>query len=200
MANKVPTIDIADRDFSMNPRALRRSGRIPATVYGRNLDSFSVDLDKKSFSNLYKSQLLGLVNLQKDGNLFNAIVKRVHIDPISTEIENIEFIKVREDQKVKMTLPLMLINESQAVKDGAVLLQLLSELEVECLPKNIPDRIQVDLSKLTEVGMTLNVGQMDYPEGVEPLTLKDTAIVSVSAPKAAAAEETAGAAPASTEA
>lgn len=184
MANKVPTIEVADRNTSMNPRALRRSGRIPATVYGRNLDSFSVDLDKRFFTNLYNSQLLSLVSLNKDGSPFNAIVKKVHVDPLSLEIENIEFVKVRDDQKVKITLPLFFVNESQAVKDGGILLQLLNEVEVECFPKYMPDRINVDLSKLEEVGTSLNVAQLEYTEGVEPVTLADTAVVSVSAPKA----------------
>jgi large subunit ribosomal protein L25 len=188
MASKSPTIEVRDRDFSVNPRRLRREGRLPATYYGKGSDPVSFDVDKKSFTYLYYSQNPNLILLDKQGEILSAMVKTVQIDPVSGDILNIEFLQIKEGQKVKLSLPLVLENESPAVKTGGVLLQLMNELEVECLPKNIPDAITFDISGLDEVGISITVGDIKYPEGVVPSLANDVPILNISSPKAVAEE------------
>jgi large subunit ribosomal protein L25 len=199
MTTKVPNIDIAERDKTKNPRMLRREGRIPATVYGKGTESFTVDLDKKLFTYLYINTNPNLVSLAMNGKTFSAIVKRVQVEPISMDILNVEFMQVKADEKVKLSVSLVLENESPAVKLGGVLLQLLNEIEIEALPHNIPDKIIFDISTITDIGVTVNVGDIKYPEGVKPVMSEDIPVLKVNAPTTDSRDETAvaeGAAPA----
>ena len=154
MTTKIPDIKVADRDMSVNPRKLRREGRLPATVYGRKMEPVCIDLDKRSFTHLYNSQVLHLVTLEKNEEKLRALVKNIQVDPISNEILNIEFLRISEDEKVTLSVPLQLEGEAPAFKKGATMLQLMDTLEVQCLPRYIPDVLPVDMSSIEDVDVT----------------------------------------------
>lgn len=199
MTTKIPNVEFANRDLSINPRMLRRKGRIPATIYGRGLDSVSVEVDKKTFTHLYYSKNPNLIVLTNETTNTRALIKNVQTDPITTEVLNIEFLQVREDETVTLVVPLVLENEAPAIKKGGILWQLMDEVEIECLPKNIPDRLVYDISVLEELDVAVTLGDLKYPDGVKPLHSLDTQIVKISSPKTEteeAAEETASAEPA----
>lgn len=192
MATKIVNLEISERDMSINPRMLRRNGKIPATVYGRGLDSFSVEVDKKIFTHLYYTKKPHLVNLMSNDNKLSALLKNVHVDPRTSEVLNIEFLQVKDDEKVTLSIPLVLENESPAVKKGGILWQLLDEIEIECLPRNIPDKLVYDISRLEDLDISITLADLEYPEGVSPAMSPDKAILKISSPKAEVEEEKPG--------
>jgi large subunit ribosomal protein L25 len=196
MTTQIISLEIKERDFSVNPRMLRREGRLPATIYGRNVDSISVDLDKKSFTYIYLNQNPHLVTLVKGSEKFSALLKNVQVDPRTFEILNVEFLQVKADQKVNLSIPLLLENESPAVKLGGVLYQMMTEIAIECLPGNIPDKICYDISVLDQMDITVTINDLAYPEGVVPVLSLDSPVFKISSPKAETEKATDGAAPA----
>lgn len=188
MSTIIPEIQVTDRDKSVNPRMLRREGRLPATVYGGRVDSVSIDLDKKNFTYLYYSQFLNLVTLNKGNNKLRALVKNVHIDPISAELLNVEFMRVSDDEKLTLSVPILLEGEAPAFKKAATMLQLMDEVEVECLPQNIPSILIVDMTAVVDVDTTITVADIKYPEGVFTTLPPDTPVLRVSPPRGTAAD------------
>lgn len=189
MATKIPNVDVKDRDKSVNPRQLRREGRLPATYYGKGSESISFEVDKKTFTHLYYTKNPNLVTLKKNGNSYNAMVKNVQVDPVSLEVLNIEFIQVKADQTLRVNVPLAFENEAPVAKQGAMILQLVDELEVECFPQDIPESITFDLSGITEVGISITVADLTFPEGVKTALPEDTAVLNVTASKVEEEEE-----------
>ena len=187
MANIV-SLNVSDRDTSINPRQLRREGKIPATVYGKGIDSYSIQLEKKLFTQLYNDKSLHLLSLNKNGEVFSVLLKNVQSDPLTREILNVEFLQVKEDQKVTLSIPLVLENESPAVKKGGILLQFINEIEIECLPKDIPSKIAFDISKIEDIDVNVTVGELEYPNGVIPTLSADIPVIKVSSPKEEAEE------------
>ena len=188
MTTKIPKIEVKARDMSVNPRMLRREGRLPGTVYGNNMDPVSIDLDNKSFTYLYKTQTLHLASLEKDGNNLTVLVKNIQTDPISQEILNVEFLQVTKDHKVTLKVPIVLEGEAPAYKKGATLLQLLTNLDVSCLPSNIPEVIVFDMTTIEDVDVTISVNDFTYPEGVETTMADGTAVFRICSPKGTDAE------------
>lgn len=189
MANIV-NLNVSERDITINPRQLRREGKIPATVYGKGMDSYSISLEKKLFTQLYNDKNLQLLNLVKNGQNHSVLLKHVQSDPLSREILNVEFLQIKDDQKVTLSIPFILENESPAVKTGGVLLQFIDEIEVECFPKDIPDKIVYDISKIESVDVSVTIGELEYPKGVVPLLSSDTPVVKVATTKEESAETT----------
>ena len=183
MTTKIPDIEVVNRDMSINPRKLRRSGRLPATVYGNKIDPVSIDLDKRSFTYLYNNQVLHLVTLNKEGKNLRALVKKVHVDPITSDILNIEFLQISEDEKVTLTVPLLFENEAPAFKKGATMLQLMDEIEINCLPKDIPEKLIFDMSVVEEIDVTITIADLKLPKELNSILPEDTALIRISSPK-----------------
>ncbi|MGD9579998.1 MAG: 50S ribosomal protein L25 [Vampirovibrionia bacterium] len=176
MSSNIPKIQVKARDMSINPRMLRRDGRLPATVYGNKMDPVSIDLDNKSFTYLYRTQTLHLVSLEKEGKNLTVLVKKVQTDPITQELLNVEFLQVSADHKVSLKVPVVLEGEAPVYKKGSTLLQILDSIDVSCLPSAIPEKLVYDMTTIKEVDLTVTVVDFTYPDGVET-TMPDTTAV-----------------------
>jgi len=177
------------RDNTLNPRQTRSEGRLPATLYGKGMESLSIELDTKEFAQTYKKDKYAIFQLSVDNKNYNAIVKRVQMKSINDNYLNVEFLHVREDATLKITVPVKIIGESAAVKAGAELVVTMSEMEVECLPANIPHSIDIDISVLENYEDSLTVEQLQYPKGVKSTASPDMIVVKAMVPKAEAAAE-----------
>lgn len=191
--SKIIAMECAERDMSVNPRKLRASGRIPATVYSKNEASLSIDVDGREFKRVYHRDTPSIFTLKVAQEECRAVVKNVQQDPVSFEVQNIEFLKLTEGQELTLSVPVVLVNEAPATKKGGLLLQYLNEIDISCLPKNIPDSVKFDLSVIEDVDTSITVDQLTFPEGVSSATSGDALVLKVSAPSASAAEETEGA-------
>ena len=130
-----------------------------------------------------------------------ALIREVQRDALSGEVLHVDFLQVQMAEKLRTTISIHLVGESPAVKQfGGMLLQGITEVEVECLPDNLVDAIEVDISSLTELGEELTVADLPIPEGIEVLSDPQEMVVRVmAAPEEEVEEEEAPVAPAEVE-
>ena len=177
-------LEAKKRDNSLNPRQIRAEGLVPATIYGSAMDSISIQLDVKDFIAAYKKDKNAIFELKTETEAHKVIVKKVQTDPVNDKVLNVEFQRIKADQKVKITVPFETVGDSAAVKAGGTLVFNISAIEVECLPSDIPSTIKVDISKLENYEDSLTVQQIEFPKGVRAVGNAETIAVKIVAPKA----------------
>jgi large subunit ribosomal protein L25 len=174
-------------------RRLRAGGHYPAVCYRKGIEPIPLSLEKKILDTLLQKTggqnvLIQLKILDDKGPATQeaVILKDVQRDHLS-RICHLDFLAVRMDEAILVETPLKLIGEpTEALRDGGLVQQLRRTLEVECLPGDIPECIEVDISGLT-MGATFHVGQVKVPEGVRILTDSKETLVLISAPTTEAA-------------
>lgn len=187
-------------------KKLRRDGKIPGILYGLKESPVPVYVENREFNKLL-AHLEGkhpVVKLEVTGNSYldtPALIQDIQRHPVKWNIIHIDFLRVRLDQKIHTSVPVVLVGQSEGVKMGGVLDHQLREIEIECLALQVPPHIEVDVTNLG-LGKSLHVYDITPPEGVRILTEKDRVIVSVHVPRsleAKLAEERPAEAPGETE-
>jgi ribosomal protein L25, Ctc-form len=170
-------------------RRLRREGKVPAVVYGRKTGNVYLAVDASALNRLLAGGgATALVDLIIDGNQTQtALIREVQRQPDRDDVLHVDFHAVEMDQEVEVQVPVVLVGEDQRESDGGIVTQLLRELAVTCLPADIPERIEADVSGL-RVGDSLLVSDLVVPPGVTVNTPAEEVVVSVVASKAVAAE------------
>jgi large subunit ribosomal protein L25 len=186
-------------------RKLRAKGRIPGVCYGKGRSPVPVSLDPRRLERLLASSATGintLIDLRvAGGGDFDGrvvLVKELQRDPVSARALHADFYAVDLEQAIQVAVPIQVTGTAPGVTNGGILDHALRELQIECLPRAIPEQILVDVGQL-EIGMSLHVRDLALPEGVKLMSDPDLSVVSVVVP-AALEEETAAAAPAEGEA
>lgn len=155
-------------------RLLRREGILPANIYGKKVKSQAVQLELKSFLPIYQEiGETGIVDLQLKGEtkIRPVLIHNVQIDPVTDRPLHADFYQVSLKEKVTTEIPIELVGESPAVKEKmGILIQPLSEVEVEALPTELPDKFEIDIGKLKEVDDAFTVADLKTPVGVKILT------------------------------
>lgn len=148
---------------------LRREGVLPANMFGKGIKSLTIQLPLKDFQEIYnKVHETGLVDLTVDGETHPILIQNVHSHPITHTPLHADFFKVNLKEKVKATIPIIAIGEPKAVTDKiGVLLQPLSEIEVEALPADLPENIEINIESLAEIDASLTIADLKVPSGVE---------------------------------
>ena len=173
---------------------LRQKGDIPAVLYGegkqtQHLTVSAYDLNRV----LVKGGLGKLISLTiSDGKAKqteHVLVKELQRHPVKGHLMHLDLLRVAMDHLVTVKVGVHIVNEEKRMKDGAVIEVLLHELEVSCLPGNIPERINVDVHNLT-IGNGVHVKDLNLPEGVKPLTPPEEMVVLAAAPHGTATPET----------
>lgn len=174
-------------------RALRRNGKLPAVIYGRHIDPISVTLDAHSASRIMaKLTSSSLVTVELDGKEYPTLVREKQRNFIRGNLLHVDFMAVSLTEKISASVSIQMEGASPAVKDfNAILVTGLTELEVECLPTDLPERIMVDISALKEVGDGIYVRDLAILENVEVLSEPDEMIVVATAMAAEEVEEVA---------
>ena len=169
-------------------KALRREGKLPAVIYGHHLDPISIVLDMHDASRtLAKASSSTLVTIELEGKQYPTLVREKQLDYIRNSPIHVDFLAVSMTEKLTANVAVHIEGEAPAVKDfGAILVTGLTELEVECLAADLPERFTVDVSGLTEISSGVYVKDVVAPEGVEILSDLEEMIVVATA---AAAEE-----------
>ena len=176
-------------------RRLRHADKVPAVLYGAGKEAVSLTLEhskvlKAQEQEQFYSQIL---KLNIDGEKVEAIVKDMQRHPYKPKVTHLDFQRVAADQALHTNVPLHFINEEAAVKAGGVVAHHAAEIEVSCLPKDLPEFIEVDVAKVA-VGETLHLTDVQLPAGVSSVELAkgadhDVAIVTVEKKKGAAEDE-----------
>lgn len=155
-------------------RKLRREGILPANIYGKKVKSQAVKLDLRTFLPVYQEAgETGIVNLTLKGETKTrpVLIHNVQLDPVTDQPLHADFYQVDLKKKVTTEVPIELVGESPAVKEKiGILIQPLTEVEVEALPAELPDKLEVDITGLKEVDDAVIVGDVKVPKGVKVLT------------------------------
>jgi large subunit ribosomal protein L25 len=163
--------------------ALRKSGKIPAIVYGPGVDSLPIELEEKTAARVLNS-LTGstLVRLEVGEKKYSVLLRDLQRDSILRVIRHVDFYAVPSDRVIRVHVPLQFTGVSAAVRDlGGVLVHLLSELEVECLPKDLVNGISVSLLSLEKVGDSIAIKDVLLPDGIKVLMDPEESIITVTA-------------------
>jgi len=177
-------------------RSLRRQDILPAVMYGVG-DAVPIKLNRKEIQKLIYSRggehALITLELNEGGSKKSehpVLIKDYQREPVSEELLHVDFIEVSLKEKIKVTIPIVIIKEPAGVKMGGIMQHRVREIEVECLPTQIPDKVEIDAGFI-EIGHSLHVSDIPPMEGVKIISDPSEVILSVTAPK----EEAAPAAP-----
>jgi len=170
------------------PRRIRASGRVPAILYGSGtaqaLELNGREIAEALHGSSSESVLVDLMVEAEGGATTKkmALIREVQHDPLRDTIEHVDFHQVEENKKLRVEVPVHEIGEAVGVRTGGGILDhALRTLRVECLPKDLPERIDVDVSAL-EVGQSIHVGEVKLPAGVAVLNAKELPVFMVLLP------------------
>lgn len=177
-------------------KALRDKGFIPAVIYGEGKEGRSVQVSMRQLFDLVHKHRLenALVTLKIEGEAEKpCLIKDIQLDPLHEDIIHVDFNSISMDKKLRLNVPIIGNGEPAGVKqEGGSLEHILWEIEVECLPTDIPEKIEVDISGL-KLGESIHVKDLNLPSGVKALTEPESVLFTVAAPTVQAAEEEAAA-------
>ena len=161
--------------------ALRKEGLIPAVIYGKKEPSTPIQLSAQEFRKVLKeageSSIISLKGLSEDKEV---LIHDVDVEPVRGEPRHVDFYAIEKGKKLEVHVPLEFVGVSPAVKElGGVLVKVLHELEIEVLPKDLPQHIDVDISSLKELETSLHVSDIVLPDGVTALTSPDEVVAIV---------------------
>jgi len=162
--------------------ALRKAGIIPAELYGHDVKNLHVSVNEREFEKVYKEAgKNSIVNLTIDGTEHPVLIYYAKRNALTDRVLAVDFYQVKMDEKIETTVPFRFIGESPAIKEGGILIKAMDGVGVEAFPQNLPEHIDVDLSKLAAIGSSLYVRDLPksskYEYSVEP----DTVIASITA-------------------
>jgi large subunit ribosomal protein L25 len=172
-------------------KALRREGKLPAVIYGHGIDPISIVLDAHSASRiLAKASSSTLVTIELDGVQYPTLVREKQLDFIRNSPIHVDFLAVSMTEKLTASVGVHIEGEAPAVKEyGAILVTGLTELEVECLANDLPERFVVNVSGLVEISDGIYVKDVVAPANVEILSDPEEMIVVATAMAAEEVEE-----------
>lgn len=162
-------------------KKLRREGFLPANVYGKGLTSQSLQVKLAEFHDVYKEVgETGVIDLKFDGKSKPVLIKSIQLEyPLRTPL-HVDFFQVNLKEKVKAVVPVVLTGEPVAVTEKVgILLQTLSDVEVEALPDKLPENIEVSVEALAELNEQITVGDLKAPEDVAILTAPDQTVAKI---------------------
>jgi large subunit ribosomal protein L25 len=179
-------VDIRKEHGTSASRRIRLQNKVPAVVYHSGVEATPLSVDKISLNKALRTgQMIFEVNVE-DKNQF-VLVKEIQYHPVTDEIMHIDFQKVKEDEKISLEVSIRSVGESQGVKLGGLLTQMLNSVTVKCRPAEIPEFLEIDVTEM-EMNTNLFVKDITLPSDVEMITAEDIAVVSVQEPKQEAEE------------
>ena len=168
-------------------RSLRRQAQIPAVFYGREVEPVPLALDVREVERLISSaageNVLIDLKIDNDGSAqsHRAMIKEIQVDPVKQTILHVDFYAISMDKKIALEIPITLIGAPVGVDEGGILQQVGRTIEVSCLPDQIPDAVEVDVSNL-DIGDSLHVSDLQVPGGIEILAEERLTIATVVPP------------------
>ena len=164
-------------------RKLRASGRVPAVLYGQGIDATPLTVDAKELNRLLHSEAGSnvLVDLKVDDTEHLAIPREIQRDHIHARFIHVDFLAVSRTETITVNVPVVEHGEAAGIKEGGVVEHHLRELQVECLPQDVPDQIEIDITDV-ELGGMIHVSDVAAPPGVTILTNAEDAVLSIITP------------------
>ncbi|MDQ7091882.1 MAG: 50S ribosomal protein L25/general stress protein Ctc [Methylococcales bacterium] len=186
-----------EKSGTSSARAVRRQGNVPAVIYGGDTDPAMLVLNHNEVNKHLENEAVysHVLDIHVDGKPEKAILKEIQRHPARPQILHMDFLRINENELLKIHVPLHFINESTSVgvKKGGVATHARVEVEVTCLPSVIPEYLEIDLAHL-DLGESVHLSEISLPEGVSILELSqgeehDLAVASIIASRVSAADE-----------
>ena len=184
------TIELAverrDSRGKNNARRTRAEGKIPAVVYGAGKETVPINVSTRALADAFRGgageNAIFLLKLQGSDQTRHAMIKDFQRDPLSRRPVHLDFVRVLMDTKIRVHVPVEIVGIARGVKtDGGILDFVTREIEIECLPGNIPDHLPVDVTELG-IGDALRVSDVTAPEGVEVVDDEEKVVLHVAHP------------------
>ena len=177
-------------------RRMRRAGRVPGILYGGKQQALCIELDHNALYHLLKLEAFhaSILNMNLDGKKQQVLLRHLHMHPFKMQVMHVDFQRVAKDKKIYIKVPLHFINEDIApgVKvGGGIISHVMTEVEVSCLPADLPEFIEVDLKDLA-LGHSVHLSELKFPKGTESPALakgNDAVVATVQIPKVIVVEE-----------
>lgn len=177
------TLNVQPRELGKKAvKAVRREGRVPCVLYGSHTEPVHFSVPVLDLRPLIHTSETYVVVVELDGEEYECIVKTVDFHPVSDMPVHLDFQALTRGEAITVTIPIRLEGMAAGVKDGGNLSQPLYELEIRCMPKDIPGNISVDVSNLN-IGDSLHVSDIELGEAIELLTDPARTLVNVAAPR-----------------
>lgn len=181
---------MADFTFSavarkQDAKKTRQAGNIPAVIYGKGFDPVSVAVEEVGFNRLFKEAgSSNLVDLDFDNEKTKVLIHDIQTNPVSEKIEHVDFYKVNLKEKIKTEIPLQIVGETDLVinQEGSLIMNK-DAVEVECLPTDLVDHIDVDVSILTDFEQNIKVADLRVPDTIEIMDDPEEVVVLVQPPR-----------------
>ena len=188
------TAEIREGKGKKITRKLRQNDYIPAILYGYGIEPLLLKLKRKGteriIRHLESHNVMGDLLIEKNGKKekVKVVLKEVQVDPVKERILHLDFYQIRMDKPITLTVPLHFTGEARGIEKGGILDEEMREITIECLPKDVPDFIKVDISSL-DIGDSLLVKDIKTDEKIKILEDEEKVVVSILAPKAVEVEE-----------
>jgi large subunit ribosomal protein L25 len=184
------TLKALKRTTDQSVKEMRIQGSVPGNIYGNVEGNVLMSMDEVELKKAYiKAGESTLVQLDVEGTTFPVLFHSIDTDPVSDRMIHVDFYAVNMKKEVEAEVHIHLTGESQAMKDGAILVNAMHEVTVKALPANLPHELTADLAKLTEFGTTITVADLVVPDGVEVLSDPEAVIAIAQQPREEEVEE-----------
>ncbi|MDP8242750.1 MAG: 50S ribosomal protein L25 [Candidatus Hinthialibacter antarcticus] len=178
-------VQLRDRVGKGGARSTRRAGMLPAVVYGGSEESMAVSVDRrvleKSLHGAESENILVNLKFSDSGNETLTLLRDTQHHPLRGSLDHVDFLRISIDKPITLTVPVATLGTAKGVKEGGVFELVQREIDIECLPLDIPDHIEVDISDLA-VGDTLHVSDIPENPKYTILTALEDALATVTIP------------------
>jgi len=171
------------KDFTKSTvKRFRKEGMIPGVFYSKNNKPIHINVVDRTINPLVFTAKTHLISLELEGHEeYECIIKDVQFDPVTDRVIHFDLLGLTKGEKIVLEIPVQLIGTPVGIKEGGVIQHVMHKIEVECLPRNIPEHITVDVTGL-KLGDSIHIGDLNY-EDIEFIDSKESLIVQVTHPK-----------------
>lgn len=165
-----------------NRKSLRNAGRVPGIFYSKHFNPISIDVPRKLINPLVFTSKTNLIALKLENHdEYECVIKDIQFDPVTEEILHFDLLGVTRGEKIELEVPVQILGNAVGVREGGILQHNLHKFEIECLPNDIPQFLNIDVSEL-KLGDSIHVGDLSF-ENITILNPKETVVVAVTHPK-----------------
>jgi len=163
-------------------KILRNEGRIPGIFYSKHYKPVSIDVSSQALNPLVFSAKTHLISLKLDGHdEYECILKDIQFDPVTDKVIHFDLIGLKRGEKIQIDAPVRLLGSAVGVKEGGILQLALHKLDIECLPKHMPEHLDINVEDM-KIGDSVHIRDLEY-ENITILNSEDSIVVSVTHPK-----------------
>jgi len=181
MEKSILEAEVRETGSKKSSKLVRNSGKIPGVYYSKHDTPIHLAVSEKAINPLVYTSETHLISLRVDGKEFDCVIKDIQFDPITDKVVHFDLIGLTSGETFQLEVPVQLHGTPVGIKEGGIIQHLIHKLEIECLPKDIPQRIDIDITEL-RIGDAIHVKDLTL-ENITLLNPEDSVIVSVAHPK-----------------